>query len=263
MDDEHKMKQYVQERDPDEYRPEVDDIRVDDDFRESDYLRAQDFSQNLDLQNDPSRRNKGNTGPKGVLADYAEAKSKMEARWKREAEETRAKIQGMCFTVKPYSEEEEKELENTLFDPDLDDEAFHKAYREKRIKQLQADSRPTFGFLNGIDVDSFLDIVDKVPSDIFVVIHMYENNIRPCIVVNEYLSKLAMKYSRVSFNKMLASEASRVVDFDRSLLPLLLFYRGGKLSEYIVPVTVELGLEFSFLDIEELLCAHGVIDMLD
>jgi hypothetical protein len=71
--------------------------------------------------------------------------------------------------------------------------------------------------------------VDNEHSEVYVVIHLYEDDVIPCRLLNECLRTLAPLHPRVKFLKIVASHAKR--DWQRDALPTLLAYKGGTHSE--------------------------------
>jgi len=208
---------------------------------------------------EPKIRRTGNTGVKGVLADYAEAKEKFREKQAIEKQVLQKMFESQCITV---NNQPEKNEEDELDEDDL----FLKEYHERRLAELKNQNvsttehhslTPTFGFLRQISRDEYLDVIDNERNDIFVVIHLYQTYIQSCNKINKHLSELAPKYNTVKFLKIIASEAQP--DFDEIGLPAVLVYRGGQLFKMFVPITLELPSLFTCKDLEVLFAKNGII----
>eukprot|EP01098_Paradermamoeba_levis_P007929 TRINITY_DN3304_c0_g7_i1.p1 TRINITY_DN3304_c0_g7~~TRINITY_DN3304_c0_g7_i1.p1 ORF type:complete len:289 (-),score=93.22 TRINITY_DN3304_c0_g7_i1:133-999(-) len=228
----------------------------------------------------PTIRNKGNTGPKGVLADYAEAKENLKKRMQRESEKFWRDLEKTGIKTKREQErdnklyQQQKQLEDEFTEEDLEDlvkgDEFFKKYMEQRrgeiyqtIQELKQDQNsysvlPTFGFLRQIQVDEYLDEVDGEDSSVVVIIHLFENHIPPCKVLNQALQTLARKYYNTKFLKIISSEANK--NFDEIALPALLVYQGGQLVHTFLCLSDadELGKKFDPEDVEAYLFKAGV-----
>jgi len=204
----------------------------------------------------------GNTGPKGVLADYAEAKERARIRIAKKNEETWNMLEQKTITLRDTKQEKDEEEE--------EEEDFFEDYKEKRLRELKAlqhkqqgnhnsnenrSERPTFGYLRTTSVKEFVGDIEKENSNVFVVVHLYEEFISPCVKLNKYLHKLAIKYPFVKFLKFLASESN----YDSFALPTILIYRAGNVVSSHVRITSTLGNDFDSSDIEILLGHQGVI----
>jgi len=201
------------------------------------------------------RRGGGNTGAKGVLADYADAKRQERDNRERDKRATMEMIERMAFTVN--NRVDHKPQEQKDYEDEDDEDEFMKEYRRKRIEEMQQAQRPTFGYLRAIDSAEYVDAIDGEKKDVFVVIHLYKNEIRECILLNHILQNLAIKYPYVKFLKIVSTEAK--ADYSDVGLPTLLVYQGGELMQRWVPVTVKLGKNFEQGDVELLLAKAKII----
>lgn len=101
------------------------------------------------------RRKQGNTGPKGVLADYAEAKERLRLKNEYEAALAEEKMRKASVRVRSATEEKEaeklEEEEDLLDELDSDDD-FMMEFKAKRLaeiqQQLHKSTKATFGFVN-------------------------------------------------------------------------------------------------------------------
>jgi len=206
------------------------------------------------LAEQPPIRKAGNTGVKGVLADYAEAKENLRLKNQMDKAETMRKIEKMAITV---GNNNNINNNNNLEDEDEDEDEFMRMYRQKRLAELQQVQRPTFGYLRAIDSSEYVDAVENENKDAFVVVHLYKNEFKACVKLNLILQNLAIKYPFVKFMKIISTEA--LPKYDDVGLPTVLVYQAGELVHRWVPITSKLGNTFDSEDVELLLAKGQVI----
>ena len=200
-----------------------------------------------------SHRAKGNTGGKGVLADYEEARriqarrNETKALMQREAvrrtggvktkdksvsisaveAERRAKKAAAEEAHRPKRDVED-DGEDEDDDDEDDDDDFVKAFRAQRLAQLKSVAGlPAFGRIMEVGKYEFVSEVDDADPRTHVVVHLYEEYLFACRRMNEVLASLASRYPHVKFLKLRATEADQTLS--HSVLPAFLVYRGGKL----------------------------------
>lgn len=181
-----------------------------------------------------THREKHNTGGKGVLADYEEAK-----RITRRRNETKALKQREAWKKAGYGTQEIKEsskpqpkskqrTEESESDDDDEDEFFEK-FRALRLQQLSSVAGlPQYGTLRSVSKFQFVDEVDQADKRTFVVIHIYEDYLLACQRMNKILASLASRYPHVNFLMLKATEADQTLS--HSVLPAFLVYKGGNLA---------------------------------
>mmetsp|Transcript_5429 Transcript_5429/g.8409 ORF Transcript_5429/g.8409 Transcript_5429/m.8409 type:complete len:345 (+) Transcript_5429:279-1313(+) len=208
-------------------------------------------------------RAKHNTGPKGVKADYEEAKLIQRRRnetkklidlelYKRAAYGSTTTDASISLNANPdivagvhlqkYDADEEDNSD------DSDDE-FLNAYRQQRMSQLESMAKQAqFGRVLYVDKFGFLDEVDNAPPYTFVVTHIYEEYINACKRMNTILDQFAAKHPHVKVLKLIATDAKQTLS--HRALPAFLVYRNQELvSESSVAVhesefgTTDFGLE--------------------
>ena len=150
------------------------------------------------------QRSKGNTGAKGVKADFEEAtriKTRMnESDRLKKREHMKAMGRGNRSTkaAQSYSatngyayeaDDESDEYDDFLED---EDERALEAFRAMRMKQLMSASAvPQYGRFQEVGKYEFLDEVDHADARTFVVVHLMEDYILACQRMNECLHSLA------------------------------------------------------------------------
>ncbi|CAG8587426.1 4803_t:CDS:2 [Paraglomus brasilianum] len=215
----------------------------------------------------PSQHGGRQTGPKGVLADHAHYMKMERERKAAEISAHNKRMLSKAPTTTTYREDQAKkeadekllqELENMSSD---DEEEVLRRYREQRLSEIQKAALrkrtgPLFGSLREISASQYVKSIDNEGADVSVIVHLYENEIPECRVLNECLVHLARKYISVKFLRVQARE----VEFDLVGLPALLAYKNGLLIANLVKVTDEIGeREFDANVVEEILIRHHAL----
>jgi len=241
--------EFLQERERSILEDDYDDIRTNEIVEESKYP----------LSDAPSLRIRGgNTGPKSVLADYAENKEWLKLRNEVENLRNEWKLQKSIAPIQSTREEAEDQQCEEDYIEDDQDEKFFEEYKRKRIEELYSMKSRTFGFLRKVDKTSLVDEIDKEDSQVYIVIHIYEEYIPQCTKLNKYLQDLAIEYSRVKFLKAIASET--LASIDPIALPTLSVYKAGERYITFMRLQDMLGTNFTLDDVEKLLCSHKILE---
>ncbi|KAK9502799.1 hypothetical protein O3M35_011504 [Rhynocoris fuscipes] len=188
-----------------------------------------------------------NTGPKGVIRDWQRYKQLETEKRQEEALERIELAKKLCLTC--------------TSDTELLSDEFLNEFRKKRMEEmLVSRSLPTFGevyFLaNGND---FLDAIDNENKSVTIIVHIYDNNLAACKIMNSCLDTLCKQYSNVKFCKIIGSSAGMSHRFNVDGVPALLVYKEGQIIGNFVRVTDELGDEFYEGDVENFLVEHGIL----
>lgn len=204
-----------------------------------------------------------NTGPKGVLRDWERFKESEKDKRDGSAlkqQEMMKKSSMVCRSA--LDEEEDKILEN---DPDLL-ELLTDDYLQEYQKQRMREMLDKFGKLCFGDVvhlknsEEFLDAIDNENKTITVIIHIYDENVPGCDVMNGCLISLAKEYPLVKFCKIIGSAVNVSKNFKKEGIPALLVYKNGEVIGNFIHVTDYLGEDFFSTDVESFLKEHGFLN---
>ena len=166
------------------------------------------------------------TGPKGVIADRKFHKQQERARYLDKQARDYQKVSDRSLQSGWLQRQLEQESTFTLSEEVDADAQFMAEYRRKRLLELSGQtSGPTFGSVQELNVDSYVDVVDGQQKDVVVVVHLYQQGVQACRLVNTFLDRLASSYRQVKFTKIIATEADK--EFDLIALPALLVYQNG------------------------------------
>lgn len=216
-----------------------------------------------------------NTGPKGVKADFEEAKAnlrdiRMMAKMRQFRDVDRmangpSDLSGFKEHVghtpapKTRAEEEDEDSSSDSFsDEDSDDEAFQR-YKLERIQQVQ-NSLPSFGTHDRIETNNALaGAVKNVHELVYVLVHVYENNSPACTSLNLCMESLAPQFTHIKFCRIRSSDCMK--NFNRQGLPTLMIYRGGKPVKTFIRVHDTIPPPFSDLKLAQFLQKEGILMM--
>lgn len=201
------------------------------------------------------------TGPKGVLTDYYRAqqeKKRLDFLEKSRRDEI---IKQHIATVKPGSEENREDsdammnLAKALDTATLDQDPFIQQYRGKRLQEMKEQAklgaqRVLFGNLVEIRGDRYASIIDSAPSEAYVIMHIYDEFLPACQVMNKCLTKLAKLYETVKFCRVQSYSLGVSEEFEKNGLPAILVYKRGELVGNHLKVCDTLGVEFTADDVE-------------
>lgn len=204
-----------------------------------------------------------NTGPKGVLKDWQRFKQ-LES--EKRAEQEREKISLMkklTLTCRTSLDDEREKA--AVDDPDLAellDDEFLLEYQKQRMQEmlLISDHNTKFGTVINIKSgQEFLDAIDKEQKSVTIIVHIYEENVEACHVMNSCFNDLCAEYPSVKFCKIIGSKAGISKHFKVSGVPALLVYKAGQLVGNFVRISDDLGNDFSPEEVQGFLIEHGML----
>jgi len=205
----------------------------------------------------PGQGGSSHTGPKAVKADYERAKQHLrDNRMREQLQRERALNPQQRIRLEDIQRPEDAKKANDSDDSDEDDDAAFEAYKQQRIAFVQ-NSLPRFGVHTRVSKLEFANLVKSVHELVYVVCHVYQNNIEACTRLNLCLESLAPQFPHVRFCRLRAREA--MGGFHEAGLPALLVYKGGHQVTFSLRCTDPLPRSFSDLDVARLLQAKGIL----
>ena len=122
----------------------------------------------------------GRTGVKGVIRDRNEALARDRLRQREEMREIRRKMERTAITGKTYAEEEEsKQRQQTtqLEDEESDEEVARVRSRKGHTMMFPGPTsgreNSTYGYLREVGSNGFVQAVEQVDRNVWVVVHLY------------------------------------------------------------------------------------------
>jgi len=118
-----------------------------------------------------------------------------------------------------------------------DDDEFLAQYAQQRMKDMKARAsdfqrRAKFGSVYEINRADWTEQVNKAGDGIWVIVHLYKNDITLCKLLNQHLDGLARKFPTTKFLKSVASVC--IENYPDRNLPTLFVYREGNLKAQII-----------------------------
>ena len=126
-----------------------------------------------------------------------------------------------------------KQLDELEEDDEFADDAFLAKYRQQRISELQEKNRQkVHGEVLEISRDQWTREINAASSLSWVFVHLYEEYVKDCVVLNRVLAELAKKHAQVKFVKIRAKTA--VPDWPDGNLPAAYLYKDGAMRKQLV-----------------------------
>lgn len=121
-------------------------------------------------------------------------------------------------------QEELEELQD-----DLGDDRFLEEYRVRRLAELKAGpqkSAPQHGSYDEISRSEFVPRVTNAPPGVWVVLHLYSDELRDCAIMDACLKELATRHTSTRFLRI--NSTACIPGYPDANLPTIIIYRDGK-----------------------------------
>lgn len=202
--------------------------------------------------------------PQGVLTDFYRTQQSARRREVLEEKKRRELIEKHSATTQSHQEQQSSKNSDTtavvnlakaLEEGSLAQDPFVQEFRAKRLEEMKKQAslgvqRIIFGNLVEIRGDKYASIIDSAPPTTLVIIHIYDDFLPACQMMNKCLTKLAKLYPTAKFCRVQSYQVGVSEDFIKNGLPAVLVYRKGELLGNLLRVTDHLGQEFTEGDVE-------------
>ena len=122
---------------------------------------------------------------------------------------------------------------------DLDEKVFEK-YRQDRLNEMREEAKkPKFGQVIEISKQNFIAEVNEAPRDTFVIIHLYQDYIVHCKLIDECFTILARKFLNHKFIKIQSTRC--IENFRDSDCPTILVYKNSEVVHQFIACANLLG----------------------
>jgi hypothetical protein len=123
---------------------------------------------------------------------------------------------------------------------DEEDDEVLKRYKEKRIKEMkELASRPHFGKLLELKKQDYIQEVTNAPKGVYVVLHLYQDYLMDCKILDKIFDSLAHRFVLVKFMRIKANEC--VEGLKDKDVPAVIIYHDGQLLKQLIPATYYFG----------------------
>ena len=102
---------------------------------------------------------------------------------------------------------------------------------QQEKKTAETNPEKKFRYVKQITKQEYIREVNEAGKDIKVVLHLYKDHVDECVLLNNVLNKLAVKYPKIKFLKGISDKI--VPDFPDRQLPYILYYKNGTLQKGI------------------------------
>ena len=118
-------------------------------------------------------------------------------------------------------------------DEDYADSRILDGYRQQRMNQLKAAAfRNRFGEVFDIVKADWIKEVTEASNNCIVIVHLYENSIVECEVLDEAMRVLAPKFKYLKFLRIKSTHA--IENWPERNLPALFIYEDGAMKTQLV-----------------------------
>ncbi|KAF5305603.1 hypothetical protein FQR65_LT07683 [Abscondita terminalis] len=101
--------------------------------------------------------------------------------------------------------------------------------------------------------------IDDEDELVTIIIHIYEDNIPACRLMNDCFEEISQIYTNTKFCTIKSANACVSYEFKTQGLPALLIYKKGNLIYSFLRITDRLGDHFYAEDLLQVLVGHGIL----
>jgi hypothetical protein len=178
----------------------------------------------------------------GQTTEWEDIQVKMGNYMARDKEPTNDEIEKIAIDLlENYDPLAKKNLEqlNELADDDEDDEVLQ-MYQQKRLAEMKEFAmKPKFGKVTELRKQDYIPEVTNAPTDVWVVLHLYQTYSEASNVLALIFDHLAKKFPLVKFMRIVATNC--IENFKDADVPGVLLYQNAKLIRQFIPATYFFG----------------------
>lgn len=139
---------------------------------------------------------------------------------------------------------------------DDEDEAILREYRRKRIEEMKAEAAINkYGEVLEISAQDYVEKVNNAGPSVWVFLHLYKQGIPLCALINQYLSRLAVKFPKVKFLKSISTTC--IPNFPDRNLPAIFVYFEGQMKRQFIGTAEFGGDKLQYEELEWMLSRTG------
>jgi len=153
---------------------------------------------------------------------------------------------------------EDMTLEELEACEDEEDTRVLEEYRRKRLLEMQAISlKSKFGEILEISGEDYVREVNQAGEGVWVILHLYQQGVPLCTLINQHLSYLAKKFPQAKFIKSIATLC--IKNYPDKDLPAIFVYYEGKMKKQFVGPHAFGGMNLSRDGLEWMLSETGAV----
>ncbi|KAI9205379.1 thioredoxin-like protein [Polychytrium aggregatum] len=155
---------------------------------------------------------------------------------------------------------EDRDLDELAELEDIEDDRVLESYRRQRLAEMQAvAAKEKFGQVLQITKPDYTVEITEASKDAWVVLHLFQDYLPHCRLLNAHLATLAAKHRAIKFCKIVADQC--IPNYPDRNCPTFLIYGRGDLQAQIVGIDKLGGLNARVEDVERVLVAVGALDL--
>ena len=157
-----------------------------------------------------------------------------------------------------------KDLEDMNLDEldeleDEEDERVLEQYRQQRIAEIKAlAARNKYGDVREISAEDYVREVNNAGEGITVVLHLYQQGIPLCAVINSHMGQLAVKFPAVKFLRSISTTC--IPNYPDHNLPTIFVYFQGQMKGQLVGPMAFRGNNMTMEELEFILGRAGALE---
>lgn len=139
-----------------------------------------------------------------------------------------------------YDPLENKTVEQLNELEDEEDDEVLRQYKEKRLKEMKEfAAKPHYGRVFELRKQDYVQEVTNAPKGVYVVLHLYQNYIMDCKVLDKVFESLAKRFVLVKFMRIVATNClEHCEDIN---VPGIIIYYNGEMIKQMIPAVHYLG----------------------
>lgn len=145
---------------------------------------------------------------------------------KKQSEYTQEALEAL-ENYDPFKHKTAEELED--MEDEFGEDEFMEKYRAQRLQEMQGtkEKKPTFEGVREITRQDYVDEVTNADKGTYVILHLYQNSVTNCEILNRSLSECSVKYPHLKFLKIVASKC--IENYPDKNCPTIVIYLNGKM----------------------------------
>ncbi|KAJ3300067.1 hypothetical protein HK104_004789 [Borealophlyctis nickersoniae] len=159
---------------------------------------------------------------------------------------------------KPIEDRDLDELDEL---EDIEDDRMLESYRRQRLAEMRtAASREKYGTVVEISKPDYQTEVTDASKSTWVVLHLYQNHVPGCKLINGILDRIADRHKATKFLKIVADRC--IPNYPDRNVPTLLVYGNGDIRANLVGISQLGGMGTTVERVEKILKDIGAVEEL-
>ncbi|KAI8636904.1 thioredoxin-like protein [Parasitella parasitica] len=141
---------------------------------------------------------------------------------------------------------------------DVEDDRILDEYRRRRMMEMQAEAaKEKFGEVKEISKPDFIKEVTEASKECHVVVHLYQDYIPACKLMNRCLNELALQFKATKFVRIVADMC--IPNYPEQNVPTLLIYGEGDIKANLVGAIQFGGMKMTTKSLRAILAQYNAV----